>query len=186
MRISQNFRTPKIRFLLLPLSPANFFLTQNFRTPKFFVLRKFQNRKFWSDKNLDFLSYAFEIVLRKWPFLGYTLEIFLQISPKISNFLSKILFFRQNPKLRGAFSVTGRPREEAYRAIDFKGPTRQGGPGGLPLVATILPDNSKNLRIFVPNIRTDYFIVLDFCDRSKITKSPSIITETPPPLRVRA
>ena len=89
-----------------------------------------------------------------------------------------MLFFRQNLKLRGAFSVTGRPREEAYRAIDFKGPTRQGGPGGLPLVATILPDNSKNLRIFVPNIRTDYFIVLDFCDRSKITKSPSIITET--------
>ena len=148
MRISQNFRTPKIRFLLLPLSPANFFLTQNFRTPKFFVLRKFQNRKFWNVQNLDFLSYAFEIVLRKWPNLGYALVIFLQIWPKISKILSKMLFFRQNLKLRGAFSVTGRPREEAYRAIDFKGPTRQGGPGGLPLVATILPDNSKNLRIF--------------------------------------
>ena len=48
MRISQNFRTPKISFLLLPLSPANFFLTQNFRTPKFFVLRKFsESENFW-------------------------------------------------------------------------------------------------------------------------------------------
>ena len=191
MDISQNFRSPKSRISSITISPANFF-SRNFRTPKNFGVRKFsESENSWifqdfeisDSENFRTPKIFWEKILAYTFFLEFEL-CFRGTFSKMSQKMIKMLILRhqmRQKKSRGALFCYGAPRRGADGGNFFKKPQpAEGVPGGLPLVATILPENNKKLRIFVPNIRTDYFIVLDFCVRSKITKSPSIITETPP------
>ena len=123
MRISQNFRTPKIRFLLLPLSPANFFLTQNFRTPKISVFfrifvisdsENFRTPKISESKILKCPKFGlFELCFRdrfeKMAFFGlYSRDIFTNFTKNFQFFVKNTLF-QAKPKIAGRLFCYGAP-----------------------------------------------------------------------------